>query len=450
MLVCSVSTLAINGNPLMRFDGYYILSNLIEVPNLAQKGRTVLIDELAARCLGLPRHSQGLLPQRRRGWFALYTVAATVYRWVVLLGILWFLSRLFKPYGLEIIGQALLLVVLGGLIGAPLVRLIGFFQVPGRMAQVKRMRLAMTGALIAMIVAAAWFVPLPARVFATVVIEPRDAQRVYVTAPGVLQEARVRPGDRVEAGQVLAVLTDRPGALEIVRLQGRCEGERLRLQSLERRRVLEPEAGAQIPVVRQELADLEERLRRRLADQDRLTLRSPRAGTVLPPAARPAPPQAGSELAEWSGDPLDPANLRSFLTSETLFCLIGEADHWEATLVIDQSDVELVAPGQTVELLLEPSPDRVLSGTIEEVAEIDLEFAPRQLSARLGGELQTRGDAAGRQRPASTSYLARVPLNGPAGVLMSGYRGQAKIHVAPQTVAQRLGRWVRGVFHFGS
>jgi putative peptide zinc metalloprotease protein len=254
----------------------------------------------------------------------------------------------------------------------------------------------------------------------------------------------------VETGQVLAVLTDRPTALEIVRLQGRCEEERLRLQSLERRRVLEPEAGAQIPAVRQELADLEERLRRRLADQERLTLRSPSAGSVLPPAARSAPEKRASELPEWSGDPMDPANLGSFLTSETLFCLIGDPELWEATLVIDQSDVELVAPGQPVELLLETWPDRVLSGTIEEVAEIDLEFVPEQLSARLGGDLQTQDDAAGRQRPASTSYLARVPLNGPPSVLMSGYRGQAKIHVPRQTLAQRLGRWLRGVFHFGS
>jgi hypothetical protein len=308
----------------------------------------------------------------------------------------------------------------------------------------------MSVGLISIVLAACWLVPLPARVFAPLVLQPRNAQRVYVTVPGVLEEVRVRPGDRVEAGQVLAVLQDRAIVLEIARLQGRCEEERLRLQNLERRRVLEPEAGAQIPTVRQELADLEERLRRRREDLERLTLCSPYAGTVLPPAARATPATDTKELQQWSGHPMAPENLGSFLASETLFCLIGQPTQWEATLVIDQSDVELVAAGQPVAMELEASPGHLLAGSVEEVAEVDLDVVPQQLSAQLGGDLETESDPAGRPRPASTSYLARVPLDASPSLLMSGYRGQAKIHVGSQTIAQRAGRWLRRTFHFGS
>ena len=42
MVVCSVSTLLFNGNPLMRYDGYYVLADLLEVPNLAEQSRAVV------------------------------------------------------------------------------------------------------------------------------------------------------------------------------------------------------------------------------------------------------------------------------------------------------------------------------------------------------------------------------------------------------------------------
>jgi putative peptide zinc metalloprotease protein len=253
----------------------------------------------------------------------------------------------------------------------------------------------------------------------------------------------------VEKGDLLAVLRDRSTELEIARLEGQCVQQRLRLENLTKRRVGEPEAQAQIPTAQQELEDLEERLRRRQADYRRLRLIAPRAGTVLPPAARPVPEENPTRLATWSGNPLEAVNLGSFLESETLFCLIGDAADFEAMLVIDESDVVYVAPGQPVEMIVDAAVDHVLSGTIEEVAEVDMAFVPQQLSARLGGELQTES-AAGGERPATTSYLARVPLDNTAGLLICGYRGQGKVYIAPQTAAERLGRYLRRTLHFRS
>ena len=42
MFICSVSTVLFNGNPLLRFDGYYILMDLLEIPNLRQKATEVM------------------------------------------------------------------------------------------------------------------------------------------------------------------------------------------------------------------------------------------------------------------------------------------------------------------------------------------------------------------------------------------------------------------------
>ncbi|MEX0867415.1 MAG: hemolysin D, partial [Pirellulales bacterium] len=119
MFVSSVSTIVFNGNPLLRYDGYYILSDLMEVPNLRQKANSILFQKLGQWCLGLTQPPDPFLPQRNQWLFALYTVASTIYRWVVLISILFFLHKVFEPYGLQIIGKVLVLVTLYGLVVHP-------------------------------------------------------------------------------------------------------------------------------------------------------------------------------------------------------------------------------------------------------------------------------------------------------------------------------------------
>ncbi len=52
MIVCSLNTLLINGNPLLRYDGYYVLADLLDVPNLGQQSRWLLGRLLAGFFLG--------------------------------------------------------------------------------------------------------------------------------------------------------------------------------------------------------------------------------------------------------------------------------------------------------------------------------------------------------------------------------------------------------------
>ena len=105
MFICSVSTVVFNANPLLRYDGYYILADLIEIPNLRQKATTILSRKLSEWCLGLEPPDDPFLPQRNQVFFVLYSIAAAVYRWVVAFSICWFLYRLFQSYHLEIVGQ---------------------------------------------------------------------------------------------------------------------------------------------------------------------------------------------------------------------------------------------------------------------------------------------------------------------------------------------------------
>ena len=144
MFICSVSTLLFNGNPLLRFDGYYILMDLIEIPNLRQKSTEVLKRFMVGMCLGIEQPENPFLPQRNRFLFGLYTVAAVIYRWLIVFSIFMFLNQVLEPYGLKILGQIMGAMGVFGLVVQPLWQMGKFFYTPGRMHKVKKHRVAIT------------------------------------------------------------------------------------------------------------------------------------------------------------------------------------------------------------------------------------------------------------------------------------------------------------------
>ena len=112
ILVCSVSTLVFNGNPLMRFDGYYILSDLLDIPNLWQKSRTELLRLVRMAALGLP--SEGMKTTDNKMVLIGYGIVSVANRVVVVIGIIILLSKALRPYGLQAVGHALLALTLVG------------------------------------------------------------------------------------------------------------------------------------------------------------------------------------------------------------------------------------------------------------------------------------------------------------------------------------------------
>ena len=91
--------------------------------------------------LGLEPQPDPFLPEQNQIFFAAYTVAAALYRWIIVLSILMFLNRVFEPYGLRIIGQLIACMAMYGLIIMPLWKVYKFFHVPGRIEKVKKARM---------------------------------------------------------------------------------------------------------------------------------------------------------------------------------------------------------------------------------------------------------------------------------------------------------------------
>ena len=452
MFVSSVSTILFNANPLLRYDGYYILSDIMEIPNLRQKASSILSRKLGKWCLGLEEQEDPFLPKRNQGLFALYTVASFFYRWFVLLSILFFLNKVFEPYGLKVIGQMIAAVSMYGMLVMPFVKLYKYFKVPGRWSKVKKVRLLATLALVGSLITAAFLVPFPSKVICSFELRPRDATSVYVEVQGKVEEIAIEPGQEVAAGDLLFRLSNVDLDIEIVRLRGELAALEKELETLEQISFRDESAGLQIETVRETLRAKSEQLEKNLTDAKRLEVRAPLAGTIIPPPAkREQPGSQRANLASWSGTPLDKKNLGAMLSPETqhnLLCQIGDPNAWDAVLVIDQRDLDLVVPGQEVRLMFEESAYNVFISQIEDIADDEMEVISPRLASTSGGFVPAQADPDGVVKPLSTSYQAGVPIDDQLGLFRSGLIGHARIETAPRTLASRLGRYLRRTFRF--
>ncbi len=462
MFICSVSTLLFNGNPLLRFDGYYILMDLIEIPNLRQKSSEVLKRFMVGGLLGIEQQEDPFLPKRNRFFFGLYTVAAVFYRWIVVFSILMFLNKVLEPYGLKVVGRLIGAMGFFGLVVQPLWQLGKFFYMPGRMHKVKRLRVFACLVVLAALVGVFLFVPLPFHVTANFDVKPRNATTVYAAVPGRLVEIAegIEPGIQVEAGQFLAQLENIDLELSVVALDGQLREMDAELKVLEKQRRFDEDAGLRINEVQKQRAALVELFTERRRELERLTIRAPIAGVILPVVDKTDRGTREGELSGWTGGALESKNINALLAPSDRICQIGDPEKLVAEIIIDQVDVELVRAalaqrhqdGQgdvPVELMLDSLPGRTFDSRIERVALAKLTETPLGLSTLAGGDVDSVADPqTGMPKPLSTSYPAVAELPPTGGDSQLGMRGKARIYTGWQPLGRRLYRFVARTFHF--
>jgi len=433
MFVSSVSTLLFNANPLMRYDGYYILADLVEIPNLREKSTRLLSRFAGEVALGIEPPPDPFLPQHRRGVLATYAVAAFVYRWVITFSILWFLMQVLKPYGLQVFGQMLAAMALFSMVVLPLGQLVRYFRVPGRIDAVNRFRALATLGVAAALLAAVMYVPLPYYVYGELTMQPRDARPVFADVDARIREIHVRPGQRIAAGATLMNLSSTNLDIATEGLKSRLRKYKARRDSLVQRQYTDEAAGRELLQVEQTIKAYEEELKLRQWELNRLTVKAPVAGTVIAPP-RVEPQSEEGVLPVWSGTPLDVKNRGASLAAGQLICHVGDPARLEAIVSIDQSEYDFVAPGQELEILLDQLPGRVFSTTIEHKSKLNLKERRSD---------QETADAGRR------TFQVTAPLDDSQRLIFVGVTGRAKVHAGYRTLGSRLARWLAQTFNFG-
>jgi putative peptide zinc metalloprotease protein len=194
IIVAGISTLIFNGNPLLRYDAYYILSDLIESPNLAQKSLDYWAYLLQRYLLGVRELEVPPSTGGERAWFAFYGVASTIYRTLVTVAIaLSIASRFF------IIGVILSLWAVVMMAFLPVFKALRFLATSPRLRMHSRRVLAVCGGGAALLLAVL-AVPAPFRTQAQGVVWLDEQSAVRAGANGFFSEMLAADGERVVRG----------------------------------------------------------------------------------------------------------------------------------------------------------------------------------------------------------------------------------------------------------
>jgi len=278
MAIGGISTLLFNGNPLIRFDGYYVLSDGLEIPNLATRANRYLRYLAETGVLGLPeRRGVGVEPGER-GWLATYGVLAFAYRIFLTVTIALFVAGKFFTVGIALaIWSVLLQVVIPSIRG--LVVLLRDPRVGERPLQVAGRALATISAAALLL----FIVPVPLWTVADgVVWLPQQAQ-VRAGSAGEVVRILAEPGSQVGAGQPLLEIRDALLASEIRVLEARVREAKARLESQG------PRDRVAAAVAREELASVRAELARARDRRGEGVVRAEMAGRFVLPRAEDLP-----------------------------------------------------------------------------------------------------------------------------------------------------------------
>jgi putative peptide zinc metalloprotease protein len=274
IFIASVSTIVFNANPLLRFDGYYILADLLEIPNLRDRARAY-VGYLGERYLFGRRDAEPAeASPGERVWFVIYTPASFVYRMLVTFGIVLFIAAKFFVVGVV---MAALAVVAWAIV--PVAKGLKFLFTSPRLRRVRGRAVTVSAGLAAALVALVAVVPVPFRSRAEGVVWIPDEAVVRASVDGFIDRVVAQPGSRVARGAVLIVCRD-------PLLAARVEELAARLRELEARyTALRVTDRVKAEIVREEIAYVTATLARERERLDALTIRSGSGGTFVAPLA---------------------------------------------------------------------------------------------------------------------------------------------------------------------
>ena len=271
MLIGTVSTLLANGNPLLKFDGYYVLEDLVEIPNLATRSQRYYLYLVQRYVFGVNDALSPQLAQGERAWFLGYAPAALLYRTVLIFSIALMFSKQYLAAGVAVAVFALFNQLI-----MPIVRGTRYLVASPRLQAQRTRAIAITSCSVVSCILFISLVPVSTNTNAEGVVGSVEQTVLYAQTNGFVEELLVPPHAMVSSGQPLIRLVNPELSTSIVRLvERRKELNIRRLNALWTERTSAASYSSDMDVIDDELIVLEELKRS-------LIVRSEVAGEFVP------------------------------------------------------------------------------------------------------------------------------------------------------------------------
>ncbi|WP_374090609.1 hypothetical protein [Methylomicrobium lacus] len=426
MIIASVSTLIFNGNPLMRYDGYYIFADLIEIPNLAARGPQYWRHLVNRHVFGVLKPATFDADQGERRWFLVFTPLSYVYRLTVMMGIAVYLAEKLLLIGLLLgLWYAYSLVVLPGYKAAV------YVLTDPNLGATRRRAVTISGAFVLVSMILIGLVPLPLRTqFEGVVWRPAQAE-VRAGRSGFVRRIVVPSGSRVAPGDVLVESED-------PELQAQIAVYRAHVEEIKARRLTEWKANRnQAEITREELIQAEAELNRALARADKLQIRSNIGGRFFM-----------DREADLPGRFLHQGDMLGFVVNRSRDIV---------RIIVPQDDIDLVRrDADSIQVRLAENPDRLIPARLlREVPAADTELPSLALATEGGGkqELDPREQSHSKalNRLFQFDLILAQTSDGddkgrPSAVLPYGTRAHVRFIHRPESLAHQAWRRIRQLF----
>jgi putative peptide zinc metalloprotease protein len=421
ILIAGFSTIVFNANPLLRYDGYYILADFLEIPNLYTRSGAYLGYLCQRYLFGNRDAEEPLASGSERAWFAVYATSAFAYRILVIGGIAFML--LGKFFYIGVVAVAFLVV---GWLGVPLWGGLRFLFTSPHLRRVRTRAFTVCLLLGLAAVVMVGFVPVPSRTTAEGVVWVPEEALVRAGVDGFMVRVVARPGSRVRPGDILIECRDPELKARTQVLAARLTEFRARYDQQR------PTDRIKASQVLDDIRYVEEDLARARAQLAELTIRSHADGTFIVPEAQDLPGRfvrRGAMLGYTVN--LDRTTVRAVVSQANIDLVQQRTKAVEVRLSerLGETSPAVIlrrVPGASDRL---PSPALGLSGggrvvvdprdtqgvtTMEKIFQVDLELPSRLSLLNIGSRVYVRFDhgweplAAQWSRELRQLFLARL------------------------------------------
>jgi putative peptide zinc metalloprotease protein len=372
---------AINLSPLMRFDGYYVLSDWLGLPNLQDRAFAFGRWQLRRLLFGLERPMPEPVNAAQRRFLICFAWGVWAYRFMLFLG----LALMVYHYFFKLLGLILFAIEIGWFIVLPMVgELKIWWTLRGEIAE--RRRGWLSAGVLACILALL-FVPWSDRISLPAVLESTPHATVYAPAPGRIVELSVKEGQQVKEGDRLVVLESPMLEKDMALTRKRIEVERLRGQ----RQFVDREKLTKHQVTLETLKAHLSQLEGLLQQQQNLSLTAPIAGVVT--------------------DQAEALHVGQWINKEMALAYVIDPAGEELHALAPETDVGYLRVGQSARFIPEGSDRPSVEAQIAEIRDIDeRSFTVPYLFSLYGGEVPVREDANHRLKPDTSVYRVTLRL----------------------------------------
>lgn len=377
-----IMTVLVNTSPFMRFDGYFLLSDLLDMPNLHDRAFALGRWWLRERLFHLGEPVPEDLPRQRRNLLIGLAFATWIYRFTLFVGIAALVYHLF----FKVLGIILFMVEVWWFILRPPLREV-MEWVRRRKSMTWNRRSATTTAIAALLLLLAC-IPWRSTVTAPAILRAAQETEIFLDEPGQLEAVMVKAGQRVTAGQVLFRLSS--PELDYKLASQRIRIDTLKWESAYRGTMVDPRRQRQAA---QELETAEAELRGLQLEKERLTITAPFTG-VMAEVAEPLSPGEWLPARERLGLLLDPA-------------------HPMIEAYVREADLHRVAVGDEGRFRPDQSVTDAVDGHIQDIDDTNTRVLTRRyLASPFGGDIAAREDGQHQMVPEESLYRVLIA---PAG-----------------------------------